>query len=164
MCPVLSSKAPNPSVDSKMGWNHGPSAQESQHSRSALRTTTPHQQVLPENANAPRIYFSNPAVIFFFSIWQSSSCGPWVPGRWQVPVCACRFLRGSWLLWRKDVMKRWGGVRGWGLYLSHQKQAKYMENTFMFQKESSWGTGLATEELGSQKEVPVPGARVIFIL
>ena len=39
-----------------------------------------------------------------------------------------------------------------------------MENTFMFQKESDWGTGPATGELGSQKEVPVPGARAIFVL
>lgn len=38
-----------------------------------------------------------------------------------------------------------------------------MENTFMFQKKSNWGTGLVTGELGSQKEVPVPGAGAIFV-
>lgn len=106
MCPGLSSKAPNPGVDSKTWWNHGPSPQESQYSRSAVGTTTSRQQVLPENAAAPRVYFLNPVVISFCSIWQSSSCSPWLPSWWRVPVCACGFLWGSSLLCRKDVMKR----------------------------------------------------------
>jgi len=38
-----------------------------------------------------------------------------------------------------------------------------MENTFTFHKESDWGTGLVTGELRSQKEVPVPRARAIFV-
>lgn len=62
---------------------------------------------------------------------------------------------------RCDVERR--GGRQWGLYLSYQKQANYMENTFKFRKKSDWGTGLVTGELGSQKEVPVPAARAIFV-
>lgn len=38
----------------------------------------------------------------------------------------------------------------------------YKGNTFTFQKKSDWGTDPVSEELGAQKEVPVPGLFLSF--
>lgn len=133
-----------------MCWNHGPPweppwrlPQESQYSRSALGTTTSHQQVLPENAAAPRICFLRP-VIFFAIIWQSSSCSPWLHRN-----CPCRFLWASWLLWRKDVMKR----GGWGLYPSPtESRPSIWKIQLHLRRELGWrwGTWLSAGSPGPQ--------------
>lgn len=113
-----------------------------------------HQWVLPENAAAVEIYFWFFIVIFFFSSCHSQLV-------WS--ACLCLLIPTKLLVAlekRCDEEVRDG--RGWGLHLSHQKQDNYKGNTFTFQKKSDWGTDPVSEELGAQKEVPVPGLFLSF--